>query len=265
MKKGLVAMLVMLSMILTFMPPLQAQAASKLNKSKAVLEVDASLKLKISGSDSKATWETSNKKVVKVTKTGKVTGVAEGIATVTATVGKEKYTCKIAVIDSNESAGIGTRTNPYVLKDDPTFTVYTTDGNGSVSMKLEEVIDGAEANAIVASENMFNDKPDETNRWVLYHFKVNYLSGDAELSGYDLIDSSYLYNADSTVSIGSHFPATLDNDLTSVHSVSLYSGGLTDVWFGLLLDNDIEYITFKTIGYDNHYNSYEQWFTTNMK
>ena len=48
-------------------------------------------------SDRKVTWGSSNVKVVTVTETGLVKGIAEGIATITATAGGKQSTCAVTV------------------------------------------------------------------------------------------------------------------------------------------------------------------------
>ena len=76
-----------------------AQAAQKvkLNKSKITLYTGKTYKLKMSGTKSKVTWKSSDKSVAKVDKNGKVTAKKVGKATITATVNKKKYKCKVTV------------------------------------------------------------------------------------------------------------------------------------------------------------------------
>lgn len=73
----------------------------KLNKTKLSLKKGKSYKLKAKLSpnfESKALkWKTSNKKIVKVSKDGKITAVKKGKATVTAYIGSVKAKCKITV------------------------------------------------------------------------------------------------------------------------------------------------------------------------
>lgn len=81
-------------------------AALKMSKAKAVLEVDATLKLKLGsleGTESK--WSSSNKQVATVSKSGTVTAKSEGSATITATYNSKKYTCEVTVVDSNQEGG----------------------------------------------------------------------------------------------------------------------------------------------------------------
>lgn len=75
-----------------------AQAAAvKISQKKLTLEVGASKVLKLTGTKGKVTWSTSKKSVAEVSKTGKVTAKKAGKATITATIGKKKYTCQVTV------------------------------------------------------------------------------------------------------------------------------------------------------------------------
>jgi hypothetical protein len=83
------------------------QSAVKISKKTLTLEVGKTATLKVTGSKSKVTWTTSDKTVATVGKTGKVTAKKAGTATITATVNKKKYTCKVTVTEAVAS-------NPYV-------------------------------------------------------------------------------------------------------------------------------------------------------
>ena len=71
--------------------PSTASAAVKINKAKATIEVDSTLKLKVSGTSKNTTWKTSKKSVATVSKLGTVTAKSEGQTTITATVGSKNY------------------------------------------------------------------------------------------------------------------------------------------------------------------------------
>lgn len=110
---------VMLFSLLT--PPTRTGAAGmSISKKKATLEVDAVLTLKVIGNTdgSAVKWSSSKKSVAKVTSKGKVTAKKEGTATITATVGSNKYKCVVTVVDSNKE---DVSTNP-----DPTPTPTPT-------------------------------------------------------------------------------------------------------------------------------------------
>ncbi len=82
-----------------------AEAATiKLSKKKKNLNVGKSFKLKVKGTSEKATFASSDVKVATVNAKGKVTAVAAGKATITATVADTKLTCKVTVKGSTNPA-----------------------------------------------------------------------------------------------------------------------------------------------------------------
>lgn len=89
--------LIMLSLfILTFCVSASA-ADTGLNKTKLALTVGQTSTLKVTGASTGVKWSSSNTKVATVSKTGKVKAKKAGTATITATVNKQKYTCKVTV------------------------------------------------------------------------------------------------------------------------------------------------------------------------
>lgn len=100
--KKFVSIVLILLLCTTFIRPQTAEAAVKISKAKATMEVDSTLKLKVSGTKSKVKWKTSKKAVATVNSSGTVTAKSEGQATITATVGGKKYTCAVRVVDSNK-------------------------------------------------------------------------------------------------------------------------------------------------------------------
>lgn len=80
----------------------EAEAATvKISKSKVTMEIATTTTLKVTGTKSKVTWKTSDKKVASVNSKGVVTAQSVGTAKITATVSKKKYTCTVTVIDSD--------------------------------------------------------------------------------------------------------------------------------------------------------------------
>ena len=69
----------------------------KLNKTALKLDLNESETLKLTGTKDKIYWRTSNASVAVVSKSGKVTVQGEGIATITAQVNDNKYTCKVTI------------------------------------------------------------------------------------------------------------------------------------------------------------------------
>lgn len=75
------------------------QAALKItiSKKKASIYVGKTLTLKIKGTKKKPKWSSNKKSVATVSSKGKVRAKKKGVATITAKIGKEKYTCKVTV------------------------------------------------------------------------------------------------------------------------------------------------------------------------
>ncbi|MCR4605604.1 MAG: haloacid dehalogenase-like hydrolase [Eubacterium sp.] len=97
-KRTLSTMLVLFLVLCGLAPAKPAQMAGiKLNKTKVTLSVGESVKLKVTGTKKKASFSSSNKAVAKVNKTGKVTAIKGGKATVTAKVAKKSLKCKVTV------------------------------------------------------------------------------------------------------------------------------------------------------------------------
>lgn len=92
-----------LMMIFSVFPATQVNAATKpkLSKIKITMTVGQSKKLKVKGISKKRAkrikWKSSKKKVVTVTKTGKLKARKAGKAVITAKIGKKKLKCKVTV------------------------------------------------------------------------------------------------------------------------------------------------------------------------
>lgn len=90
-------------MVFSIFPATQVNAATKpkLSKTKITMTVGQSKKLKVKGISKKRAkrikWKSSKKKVVTVTKTGKLKARKAGKAVITAKVGKKKLKCKVVV------------------------------------------------------------------------------------------------------------------------------------------------------------------------
>ncbi|MDO4169833.1 MAG: Ig-like domain-containing protein [Lachnospiraceae bacterium] len=98
MRKKIVFCVLFLCMFFAWMPHETVKAASvKLNTNLVTTTVKKTYQLKIKGTKKKAKWTTGNKKVATVNKKGKVTAKGVGNTTITAKIGKKKYTCKVYV------------------------------------------------------------------------------------------------------------------------------------------------------------------------
>lgn len=74
-----------------------AASAVKLNQTKVKLYLGESTQLKVKGVLGTVKWVSSNKKVAKVSSTGRITALKIGNATISAMVGEKTLTCKVKV------------------------------------------------------------------------------------------------------------------------------------------------------------------------
>ena len=88
----------LLIVLLIGVTPRKAEAAVRLNKSSATIGIYQTITLKVTGTNAKVKWKSSNKKVATVSSRGVVTGRKKGTATITAKVKGKKYKCRVTVI-----------------------------------------------------------------------------------------------------------------------------------------------------------------------
>lgn len=121
----------------------------KLNKTSMTMYVGGSETLKINGTQLNPTWKSSNTKVIQVSKNGKVTAKKTGNATVTATLGGKKFSCKITVKKmavSNKMKESYTKLKEVIqrrgtLDDDGNYTVLVDYGNYGLSITYDREYD----------------------------------------------------------------------------------------------------------------------------
>ncbi len=127
--KKIISFLLILTIALTSFSPTYADAAAAINKVKATMEIDSTLKLKITGTSSKITWKSSKPSVASVSSSGTVTAKKKGSVSITATVNSKKFTCKITIIDSN---GNNSNTNTKTVKNAKDFEQYLQETYSSI-------------------------------------------------------------------------------------------------------------------------------------
>ena len=112
MKKSKKLLAVLTIMLLIVCMAVPVSAAGKINKKKATLKVGQTLQLKVTGTKGKVKWTSSKKSVATVSSKGRVKAKKKGSATITAKIGKKKYTCKVTVKKaSNGNGGFGGNPN----------------------------------------------------------------------------------------------------------------------------------------------------------
>ena len=266
MKKKSLLLMTLFVMAFALIIPMSAEAKVKINKKSITMTVGQKTKLKVKGIKKKVKWQSKKKAVATVNKKGTVTVKKAGKTTIIAKVGKKSYKCKVTVKAASNTPAqpapqMGTRNNPINLRNGHTFTYSDYKGSHTVKLQLLDVTDPADS--IIAEENMFNEVPDGSNRWILYHYKLDYFSGTNEIYASDVINTYYFYNSSRTVSIGDSIETATFSEARSgldVYDVRLYPGGSSDVWLGILVNKSIPYTNFKVNWYDNSYNEHEIWF-----
>ena len=84
-------------------------AAPKINRTAVKMRKGKSFQLKITSAKESVKWTSSNKNIVRVTKSGKITARKAGTAYIRATTGTKKCTCKVTVTQlvTNDIVNIG--------------------------------------------------------------------------------------------------------------------------------------------------------------
>jgi hypothetical protein len=183
MKKRLAIVMIML-FILSLFPTHTAAAAIKISKSKATMEIDSTLTLKLSGTKSKVAWKSSKDSVAKVDSKGAVTAKKVGTTTISATINKKQYSCIINVVNSNQkemTAKKGTvtelSTGIYVVGEDfpaGKYNVKTLSGSGNFFVEGNDIY----VNEIMAEEgHELWDTHTYSNLKLLYGDEIEIRSG----------------------------------------------------------------------------------------
>ena len=135
--KKMMAFIVALVLTITLVPAVQADAAPKmkLNKKSVTMNVGKTVTLKVQNKNGKKVkWKSTNNKVAKVTKKGKVTAKKIGKATIVAKVGNKKLKCRIVVKKKQNVQPVPT-TKPVVTTKPVTTTKPTVTTKSAVTTK----------------------------------------------------------------------------------------------------------------------------------
>lgn len=154
--KKVMLIVISICFMITVINPIVEHAAVKINKTSKTMYVGDTYTLKITGTNKKAKWSSSNATVATVSNAGRVKAKSSGKATIMAKIGKNKYKCKIIVrkrkvdvswieIEKSEISiekGKTYRINASVYPDDATEsriswntsdnTIATVDKNGNI-------------------------------------------------------------------------------------------------------------------------------------
>ena len=256
----IISLALILSLVIT--STVTASAATiKINKTKACINVGASISLKISNTSKKVSWSSNNKSVAVVKSTGnrtaKVTAKAPGKATITAKVNGKKYKCVVTT-----QYKLGSRQNPAIATDGVTVTTMS----GKVNYIAKNILVGEGA------KNLF--KKLDSDSWNFYYeyyrdeldghelvaieYDVNVLTGydNDAFDGYDIISFLSIYNDACNAQMSNvsewYFDGT--SDCVSRGELELYGGGSSSMCTFLLIPEDVT--AFSTYHYDKNYNKY---------
>lgn len=156
--KKIMAVIFAMAIMITAIP-MQADAAVKLNATKKTMYVGTSFTLKVNGTKQKAIWSSNRFTVATVTQKGKVTAKSEGVATITAKVGKRSLKCKVTVKERDYSSKIKVL-EEYTLPDGigwytRHFMVIKNTSNATVDIKTSSVAYSSDGSMISAANASF--------------------------------------------------------------------------------------------------------------
>jgi len=203
--KRIISLFLIIALCFTLTPG-TASAAVKINKKSLTLDIGKTSSLKISGTNKAVKWTSSNKEIVTVSSKGNVTAIAGGTTTVTATVNKKKYICKITVNYDIES--MLTNTYNWIVSDlwnDSFCDIYHYVESGYDACGKDLDINKSIANADKAMEKCdiyddFIDSLDDTDYkelkelWSEIRIEINYLYERIKSEVPRPSDESYEFN-----------------------------------------------------------------------
>lgn len=168
---------------------------------------------------------------------------------------------------------LGDSDNPFSVYENNTFKCYNWNSctESTISLKLLEYKEGTEAWNFVYNDNEYNTAPTSDKHWILFKFKLEYISGTEKnefFEANDVIDEHSFYKpTKSSLKIYDYADFYNVNDS---YDVELYPGTSDEFYFAILIDKDINYPMIRTNEageyYDEKLDRYIDtsfWFNTN--
>ena len=166
-------------------------------------------------------------------------------------------------------ASTGARTSPYsgFINRTLVYQEYDFYEPKTIELQLMEVINGEIANQEVQNENMFNQIPTEDEEWILFRYHLKYVSGpEEELYASDVISTFSSFYTLSGTAIAPFDTATFSGERSGLgqYDVSMYPGGESDIWYGILVQKTVGYPMYRVAtGYNTTtYNTIYTWFSS---
>lgn len=190
--KRTLAVLLAVIMMISVMPTTVEAAAVKLSKTKITLYTGNTTNLKVTGTSEKVKWSSNKEDIVVVNSNGKVKALRKGAATITAKVGKKKFTCKVTVKTpsmnaANKTLAVGQSFNLKVYG--ATVTEWKSSNTKVVAINSKGVIKGVSKGTATITAKVGNKK---------YTCKIT-------------VKKPYLNNTNKRVKTGTTFTLKLNN------------------------------------------------------
>lgn len=187
--KRKINLLILTIIIVTFCGSSISEAKSKINKTNLTLKIGKSYQLKIKGTKNKVKWSSSNKKIVSVTKKGKIKAKKLGKAKIYAKIKKRKLVCSVVVVKKRNTKSKNVDTNLATKKTSNTVTpspIVTPDTTSSpTSSATPGTLTNPTIVPTVTAEPQYTDGPKLEQT---YHGKIGFSTNDWSL--YDPEDST---------------------------------------------------------------------------
>lgn len=186
--KRVISLIMVLLLVVTLIPK-TVSAAVKLNKTVISLTEGDTFALKVSGSKSSVKWTTSKKSVATVSTKGVVTAKKAGSATITATVSKKKYTCKVTVIEKF-NATTASKNIKSELTDTGKGVIAILKNTNKYPVSLDATLVYMDANGKAIGKTSSHNNYFESGKECALNFSAPY-DGDYNAVGYDSYKISY--------------------------------------------------------------------------
>lgn len=182
--KKILSLIIAVAVLIAIIPTQSVEAAIKISKTKATMEVDSTLTLKLSGTKSNALWTSSKPSIASVNSKGLVTAKKSGQTTVSAKIGKVQYSCIVKVVNTNSKAITANKgtvtelsTGKYIVGEDfPSgkYDMKVISGQGNFQVSGNDTY----VNEVVAEKGSeFFDTHSYKNLRLLYGDEINITMG----------------------------------------------------------------------------------------
>lgn len=252
MRKYLSIFLAAVLLVSLVFPAQSASAATvKLNKATLTLTEGASYTLKVTGTKNKITWSSNNKTIATVSSKGVVAAKKAGSATITATISKKKYACKVTVVEQfNASKASKNIKSDFIDTGKGVIAILTNNNKYPISLDATLVYMDASGTVIGKAEsyNYYFESGKECALKFNGPYDSNYK--DVEYSSYKVsfkpsaISSDSLKSALSSIAVEANIG--VDNVMVNVKNTGSKSPSSTVISIVYYKDGNV-------IGYDYQY------------